>query len=491
MTRTPAERIRSGERLLGTLLRMPGESLVELTGLVGMDFVLIDTEHGPADQLPLAHHLTAATAAGIGALVRVGNLSEVLRVLDLGADGIVVPHVSTPDRAREVVAAARYPPTGVRGFASYTRAGRFGLRTGAEHRDATARGTAVIVMLEDEAGIAAAAEIAAVPGVDAVWVGPADLAVAMGESGPDAPAVRDAIAVAHERIRLSGTTVLSIAGSRRAAAEQFEAGSGVVVYNLQAALNTLFTELSAAAPGVRPDLRRGAGAGAAPPPMLLLPGTLGTDALWDGVLGALGDDAAPVFGRIDLDDTIAGMAESVLAAAPASFDLVGHSLGGIVALEMARLAPDRIRRMVLLNTSGRAPSGAQQRDWADLSARTCAGDFRAVLDEQMAVNLGAAGTDPVRAALWQSMARAVGVAGYLRQLRAQQGRSDYLPELPGIAVPTLVVTGAEDSVCPRDVQLELAARLPDARHVVVPGAGHLSPLDAPADIAALLRDFLR
>ena len=88
------------------------------------------------------------------------------------------------------------------------------------------------------------------------------------------------------------------------------------------------------------------------------------------------------------------------------------------------------------------------------------------------------------------MAGVVGAAGYLRQLRAQQARSDYLPELAGIAVPTLVISGGEDGVCLPEVQQELAAGLPDARHATVPGAGHLSPLDSPVDIAELLRDFL-
>ena len=77
-----AERLRSGEPLLGTLLRMPNEVLVEMTALAGMDFVVIDTEHGPADQIPLAQHLMAAAAVGIPALVRIGNVSEILRVLD-------------------------------------------------------------------------------------------------------------------------------------------------------------------------------------------------------------------------------------------------------------------------------------------------------------------------------------------------------------------------------------------------------------------------
>ena len=95
-----ADRFRSGDPLLGALMRMPNESMAELAGLVGLDFVLIDTEHGPGDQLALAQHINAAAANGLATMVRIGRPEEILRVLDLGVDGILAPHVSSIEQAR-------------------------------------------------------------------------------------------------------------------------------------------------------------------------------------------------------------------------------------------------------------------------------------------------------------------------------------------------------------------------------------------------------
>ena len=89
--------------------------------MVGLDFVVLDTEHGPGDQVELLHHLVVAQSVGLDALVRVGATGEILRVLDLGATGIIAPHVSSVEEAASIVKAARYSPHGERGLATYTR----------------------------------------------------------------------------------------------------------------------------------------------------------------------------------------------------------------------------------------------------------------------------------------------------------------------------------------------------------------------------------
>ena len=155
-----AARFRRGDRLLGALVRMPNDGLVELAGLVGLDYVLIDTEHGPADQLALGHHVTAAQANGLAVLVRVGGTADVLRVLDLGVHGVLAPHVSDLDMARTYVDAVHYPPHGRRGFAVYARAGSYGLRTAKDHLKSS-RESLLICMIEDPAGLEAASQIAA------------------------------------------------------------------------------------------------------------------------------------------------------------------------------------------------------------------------------------------------------------------------------------------------------------------------------------------
>ncbi len=245
-TSSLAQRLRNRERLLGILLRMPNEAMIELSGLVGMDFVVVDTEHGPGDQIPLTQHLMAATAAGLAAVVRVGHLSEILRVLDLGAAGIIVPHISTVEQARAAVVAARYPPLGERGFATYTRSGRYGLTPPEEHLR-NARQVAIIVMIEDAAGVDTAEQIAGVDGVDALFVGPADLAVALDSPGDvTGGPVQAAIEKTHEAARRAGVAVVTITSDVSGAREKFAHGSDMVIYNLMAAMDGLLTTLAGA-----------------------------------------------------------------------------------------------------------------------------------------------------------------------------------------------------------------------------------------------------
>ena len=126
-TQRPAlrKRILAGERVCGVLLRMPSEELVEMLAVAGFDFILIDCEHGPADVSALRQHIAAAAMHGADVLVRVGEGEDalILRALDSGAAGVVVPHLDSLEQARDVVAAAHYPPRGRRGFATYGRRG--------------------------------------------------------------------------------------------------------------------------------------------------------------------------------------------------------------------------------------------------------------------------------------------------------------------------------------------------------------------------------
>ena len=502
---------------------MPNETLIELTGLVGMDFVVIDTEHGPADQIPLGQHLTAATAVGIPALVRVGDPTEILRVLDLGAAGIIAPHISSVEQAEAVVRAASYPPRGDRGFATYSRSGRQGLVDTAEHLRNAEANTAVILMIEDARGVDAAEAIAAVPGVDALFVGPADLAVSLGVPGQQSgQQIQQVIREVQEAAHRAGVAVASITADAESARAQFRAGSTMVIYNALSALGGLFTRLADGRPNepVRPTtggsstmigatIAHHATGGtttgstipsgpaspiittaAAPAPLVLLPGMMSTPRVWEAVISRLDPSLRAAGFRIDRDDDISGMAESVLAQAPQRFSLAGHSLGGIVALEVARQAPQRLDRLILLNCSGRAPSEGQLIAWSELADRIGAGDFDAVAAEQALVNLGAAAADERIVAAWKDDAAVVGPQGLLRELAAQRNRPDSLPGLAALGIATLVIAGALDDVSPPALQRELAANIPRARLATVEGAGHTSPIDSPKEVARLISDFL-
>lgn len=480
--RTFGPRFRRGEQLLGALVRMPNEGLVELAGLVGLDYVVLDTEHGPGDQLALAHHINAAAATGLSVLVRIGAPSEVLRALDLGAHGILAPHVSSVEQARALVDAMHYPPLGRRGFAGYTRAGNYGLIGAADHH-AAARDTVLIAMIEDQAGLDAAADIAGVEGVDGLMLGPADLACELGVVGrADDPRVLAAGAAVRRHATAAGAVAVSIVGSPAAAGAAFGAGDTAVTYNLQLALGQLFSGLAAARPGPAVD------ATPTREPLIVLPGMLGDATVWDDVAAELIDVALPQVGRIDLDDSVAEMAGTVLAAAPQRFALAGHSLGAIVALEIMRQAPERVTRLALLNTGGHAPYPEQLRAWAALLDR---------VDDEfdgIAAKL-AAETLPLdrRADLLarnEKMAYNIGPDGLRRQLVAQLGRTSYSDEVGAYQAPVLILSGGLDDVCPPERQDDLHRHCPQAERVTLDDAGHMSPLERPGEVAAALRAWL-
>jgi 4-hydroxy-2-oxoheptanedioate aldolase len=240
-------RLAAGEPLLGALLRMPSEELVEMVAVSGFDFVLVDCEHGPADVTELRRHLALAQLHGVPVLVRVGGHEPalVLRALDAGAEGVVAPHVDTPEQAAALVASAQYPPTGTRGFATYGRSGRFGLVDAAEHlRDAAER-TLVFGMIESPAAVARTEEIVAVPGLDGIMVGTADLRAATTADDPDPVA---SLAHVHRTLAAAGSARMDIVNGPAQARTSFADGAQLVVYNLTATVMAHLAELRTARP---------------------------------------------------------------------------------------------------------------------------------------------------------------------------------------------------------------------------------------------------
>lgn len=229
------ERARRGDRLIGALLRMPSEELVEMNAIAGMDFVLIDCEHGPADLIALRQHIAVASVHRVPVIVRVGenDPGQILRVLDQGAEGILAPHLDTGAQADALVAATMYPPVGRRGFATYSRAGRFGEVDPEAHRDWYLENTLVLGMIESPLGVTNVAEIVASARLDGIMIGPADLAASTGAD--DLP-VPDAIAAVNAELRRAGSMRMDIVGTRAAAEASFADGATFVVYNLASSL---------------------------------------------------------------------------------------------------------------------------------------------------------------------------------------------------------------------------------------------------------------
>jgi staphyloferrin B biosynthesis citrate synthase len=184
------ERLLAGEGLLGTFIKTPVSHPVEIMGAVGLDFVVIDQEHAPFDRVTIDTLILAGQAAGIAVLVRVpgSEARDILPVLDSGAQGVLVPHVDSGARARDVVAEARYRG-GRRGFTNSSRAGRYGAAGFQEHVAAGDERTAVLAMVEDVHALEVLPDIVEAPGLDAVFIGRGDLSIALGADSPSAPQV--------------------------------------------------------------------------------------------------------------------------------------------------------------------------------------------------------------------------------------------------------------------------------------------------------------
>ena len=177
-------RVLAGELLIGTFLGLGAPVAVEAAGRSGLDWLLLDLEHGGATEADLLPQLYAAQVTGVPALVRVES-SERLRfgrALDLGAGGIMVPRLETVDEVRRAVSYLRWPPSGMRGVALGARGA---MNAGIGHADVAtwSERLSLVVQVENPSIVDAAAEVAAIDGVDVLFVGPTDLSHSLGVAG--------------------------------------------------------------------------------------------------------------------------------------------------------------------------------------------------------------------------------------------------------------------------------------------------------------------
>lgn len=207
---TPSERLKSRlnarKPVLGVFIKTPHPSVVEAIAAGGLDCICLDGEHAPFDRGDLDRCLMAARLYDLPAIVRVpsGAAHEILNALDLGASGVLVPHVRTVEQASAVARAAAYGPGG-RGYAGATR-GNASPHV-AERLAVAARETSVIAQIEDVDAVPHAEAIAAVPGIDALFIGRGDLSVAMGATDYKAPEVVQTVQDLTRRIAGKGRTV--------------------------------------------------------------------------------------------------------------------------------------------------------------------------------------------------------------------------------------------------------------------------------------------
>ena len=186
--------LQSGKPLLGTFLKTPHPHVVEVLATGGLDCLCIDAEHAPFDRQAIDLCLMAARAGGMPALVRPasGAAHELLNALDCGADGILVPHIRSPEEAVSLARQAHYGAGG-RGYAGSSRAAAYGLTSIPDHLAASVARTTVIAQIEDSEALEQIDAIAAVEGIDALFVGRIDLTISLGCSSPDDPRVVAAV----------------------------------------------------------------------------------------------------------------------------------------------------------------------------------------------------------------------------------------------------------------------------------------------------------
>ncbi len=223
------EALKKRERLIGVWCSLGNPISTEVLGLAGFDWILLDSEHAPNDVLSLIPQLMALKDSPSAPVVRPAWNDTVLikRLLDAGFHNFLIPFVQSAEEAKAAVAATRYPPEGVRGVSVAQRSNKYG--TVPDYFRTVNANISVVVQIENGAGVEASAEIAAVDGVDGLFVGPSDLAAAMGHLGnPSHPEVQAAMAKVFEAAEKAGKASGILAPVEADARRYMDQGVGMV-----------------------------------------------------------------------------------------------------------------------------------------------------------------------------------------------------------------------------------------------------------------------
>jgi pimeloyl-ACP methyl ester carboxylesterase len=225
--------------------------------------------------------------------------------------------------------------------------------------------------------------------------------------------------------------------------------------------------------------------------LVLIPGLACTSRLFEPQIAALSGERSILVADHSQDDSIPGIAARFLREAPERFALAGLSMGGYIALEVMRQAPERVARLALLDTSARPDSVEASQDRERLIALAQAGRFEDIHSKlwPRLVHPNHHSDQALQEVVF-GMMRETGTDAYIRQQRAIMARTDSRPTLPGIEIPTLVLVGEGDAITPLEIAREMAEMIEWASLVVVPESGHLSTLEQPERVTQVLRLWL-
>ena len=227
-------------------------------------------------------------------------------------------------------------------------------------------------------------------------------------------------------------------------------------------------------------------------PILLVPGLVSSPRIYAPVLPALWRFGPVTVANHIRDDNMALIARRILAEAPPRFALAGHSMGGYIAFEIMRQAPERVAKLALINTQARPDTPEATARRRSVMARATGGEYRAVLDELFPGFVHPSRRDDASLRqLVYDMGDDVGPEAFVRQQMAVISRPDSRPILAAIKCPTLVLSGDEDNIIPNSLSVEMANNIHNAKLVILPNCGHLPQPEQPQATADALVEWLR
>ena len=224
---------------------------------------------------------------------------------------------------------------------------------------------------------------------------------------------------------------------------------------------------------------------------MLIPGLLASARMYAAQVPQLWRAGPVMIADHTRDDSMSGIARRILSAAPARFALAGLSMGGYIAVELLRQAPQRIAKVALLDTSARADAPEQTAMRRAQMTLASQGRLAEVVEQQFPrLVQRARRADVELRQLFDLMAQEVGAAGFIRQQTAILGRADSRATLGSIRCPALVLVGEGDELTPPELAAEIAAGIPGARLTTVPQCGHMSTLEQPDEVTRALLEWL-